>query len=365
MKARRWLSAVHRYLGLSVGLLFMLLGLSGSIITYQEELDAWLDPALLTTANCGERVRLDVAEAAVRSAMPTGAHLQRARLAHRPGGVTSWFYLDRQGLPWEMTQDPCTARVLGVRQADAHLLAWIYRLHGSLLMGDAGYVLLGVTACGLLVLLGCGIWLWWPRHGRWRSALTVKWSSSPARWQFDLHRAAGAYSSLLLLVPVFTGVYMALPPVMTSVVSLWSTVTSYDPPASDVAGPVAVNLRQAVDRALETLPDANPKVLVMPADGGGVYEINLFKTGDRQWRKHGEWTVFIGATTGRVLRVDAPSGHTAGDRFIRWQFPLHSGEAFGDIHRLVVALAGLVPSLLGVTGVLMWLRKRRKSHRHC
>lgn len=52
---------------------------------------------------------------------------------------------------------------------------------------------------------------------------------------------------------------------------------------------------------------------------------------------------------------------TGGDAFLSWMFPLHSGEAFGTAHRVFMTVAGLLPLGFFVTGLLLWLRRRRPA----
>ena len=59
-----------------------------------------------------------------------------------------------------------------------------------------------------------------------------------------------------------------------------------------------------------------------------------------------------------MLRADR-STRRASDGFILWQRILHEGSAFGIPGRIITLLGGLLPSTLMVTGLLMWLRKRR------
>lgn len=357
MRTRRWWMRVHRYIGLSAGLLLVLLGLTGSVITYQQELDARLHPDLLKVRSPGPWMPLDRMEARARAAMPAGAVLRWARMPHADDGAVSWFFADARGQSWETTIDPVTLQVLGRRESDAHLLAWIYEFHATLLMGLAGNVALAVEAIAVLCLIGAGLWLWWPRRRHhWHQALRVKLGSSPARLHFDLHRVTGAYVAPLLIVSGFTGIYMALPPLMNGAVSLLSPVTPHEAPRGS-AGPVRLTLDEAVRLARQVYPGTSPKVLVLPTEG--VYEINLSRPGDRLSRKTGEWTVFIDAATGKVLRKVGPEGGSGGDRFIRWMFPLHNGEAFGEAGRAVVCAVGLVPVLLAITGWSIWLRRRR------
>jgi uncharacterized iron-regulated membrane protein len=54
---------------------------------------------------------------------------------------------------------------------------------------------------------------------------------------------------------------------------------------------------------------------------------------------------------------------TAGETFMEWLYPLHSGEAFGDVGRPITLLIGLTPLILFVTGFMRWRGKRRARRR--
>ncbi|MGZ5922245.1 MAG: PepSY domain-containing protein, partial [Rhizomicrobium sp.] len=58
----------------------------------------------------------------------------------------------------------------------------------------------------------------------------------------------------------------------------------------------------------------------------------------------------------RIVAVRDPSGS-----FLAWQRPLHQGVGLGPVWRALVFLTGLVPTLFVVTGMMMWLKKRRRN----
>jgi len=66
--------------------------------------------------------------------------------------------------------------------------------------------------------------------------------------------------------------------------------------------------------------------------------------------------------SGEVLAITDPAHGTGGDVFMQWQWPLHSGQAFGWTGRILVCIAGLMCPLLFVTGVIRWLQKRKVKH---
>jgi uncharacterized iron-regulated membrane protein len=50
---------------------------------------------------------------------------------------------------------------------------------------------------------------------------------------------------------------------------------------------------------------------------------------------------------------------TAGEIFTHWQWPLHSGQAFGMTGRVLIFITGLICPILFATGIIRWLQKRK------
>jgi uncharacterized iron-regulated membrane protein len=68
-------------------------------------------------------------------------------------------------------------------------------------------------------------------------------------------------------------------------------------------------------------------------------------------------TILVNDRNGELSQLPLP---LAGDRLAQWMRWLHEGSHTGVIWRFVVFLTGIFPIVLGVTGVMMWLRDRRR-----
>lgn len=78
-----------------------------------------------------------------------------------------------------------------------------------------------------------------------------------------------------------------------------------------------------------------------------------------------ERIVTVEALTGRIVCVrDANTRKSAGETFLDWQWPLHSGKAFGWTGRILVFLSGLTLPLMFITGMIRWLQKRRAQKKY-
>lgn len=366
LRLRRLWITTHRWIGLTVGLLFVLVGLTGSVLVFDHAIDEWLHPELLLTRGSGERVPLAEvtgrAEAAYAAAHPGEAAKAEAVGSPRvENGVwVTWFQGGTEAAPvWTMVfVDPYSGAVTGQRVWGEDPVGTIYRLHYTLLGGAWGTAAVGVAGIVLMVSVVSGVWLWWPLWKRgWRAAFAVR---RGRRFQYDLHKAVGIVISPVLLVVAFTGIYMIFPGLIRPVVTLFSEETK---PIEGLKsgkgdGEKSLSAEEAIATALRRFPEAKFDHLHPPKTADGAFEVGLRQPGEVQ-RSFGATQVWVDRHTGEVLAVRDPKRLTAADTFFAWQFPLHNGEAFGLPGRLVVFASGFAPAVLYVTGFVVWWRRRR------
>lgn len=363
---QRWVT-VHRWLGLVAGLLFAVMGLSGSVLVYYQELDQWLNPALALPQDRGAiqpMTRILAAAQAkadgrfVHSVYPAGPDFPVHHVWLTPSAAD-------QSRMWEMLVDPRSARVLGERQAvpvfspdRATLMNTIYTLHYNLFAGPIGATLVGLIGLVLLASVVSGIVLWWPRGAKWRQALTLKRGARGHRLHVDLHRLAGSYGVVLIALAAFTGVCLVFPDYVARL---------FPPEARPAAATARAKLPGAgphpdADRVLaaarEPMPGTAPVLLWLPGAKGADWSVTLREPQGIAFAG-GKSDVVIDRASGRITRLDAYAAASRADAFQAWQLPLHNGTAFGGVGRILMCIAGLLPTLLLITGTLIFLRRRR------
>lgn len=360
---RTWLS-VHRWLGLTVGLVLVLIGLTGSLLVFDHAIDEWLNPELLLTEGSGQThsiaQMIDTAEASTGDPSSPAIAVSRPRVDN--GVWTVWFARGETESPKFLAVhvDPYSGAVTGSRIWGEDLMSWIYRLHFQLVAGFTGSVLVGLIGIILLVSIATGIYLWWPlwKHSL-RSAFAIR---RGRKFSFDLHKTLGIGSAALLTVVAFTGVYMEFPYVFTAVAKTFTSVTDGEPELASAkqASRDPLTPDQALEIAKQTFPGATFDHLHPPTGEYGTYEV-AFRQPDEIQTSFGRSQVFMDQYSGEVLEVRSPGTFTTADAFFAWQFPLHNGEAFGLVGRWVILLLGLTPAILYVSGATVWWRRRRSK----
>jgi uncharacterized iron-regulated membrane protein len=380
LKARRkhWLT-VHLWLGLVLGLLLSIYGITGSILVFHEEIEEWLNSELLIVSvpesSASYRPLAAIFEAG-RKAMPAQA---KHAFATYPRNAEAAFKLrytvaaaDGAAETWQVAVDPYTAKVTGKRLQDRSdslipktFIDFMFKLHYALLITshDVSTVVVGLSGALLIISVLTGVIVWWPLTGRWRQALTVKAKASAERLHYDLHKTAGFYTALAMVPVLFSGVYMVLPHNVVPVLELFSPVTyrywfRSTPPAG---GGQAIGMDEAIAIALQRYPTGRPHFVYgapTPTKAYTVCQEGVDAPGSLLQRR----CLVIDRYSGKILDADDPTTGTAGEVFTHWQWPLHSGRAFGMTGRILVFLTGLACPVLYVTGVIRWLQKRKAKN---
>ncbi|WP_424363131.1 PepSY-associated TM helix domain-containing protein [Methylocystis parvus] len=382
LKARRkfWLD-IHLYIGLVAGAMLTVIGVTGAIMVFYQEIDEILDPAMFVSKAPpqGEVAFLPLRDIrlSLEAAVPQGAKLGGIRAPRNERGCYKAYY---EPVPerdtWRLCIDPYTAKVLGnkiywSKSGFLHhsFMSFLFQLHWSLLFydsfGEPG-VVVGITAILLVVSVLSGLYLWWPTPGKWVSSFTLKRGARGERLNYDLHKLGGLYTAVVMLSVLISGVSMNLHDQFVWVVDHVAPLSAAERgliKSSEPRGRARMPFEEAEAYARARYPQGRLDEIVFPEDERGVYQV-VRKGVDEVSRFVGTRVVLVDQYSGETLGVKDPQTGTAGDVFMQWQWPLHSGQAFGWTGRILVMITGLICPLLFVTGVIRWLQKRAARRTH-
>lgn len=386
---RRFCVRLHRYAGLAIAGFLVVAGLTGSILAFNDELDAWLNPELFEAKQAGEL--LPPSEIAKRvEALDPRAVAAWIPLKVEPGASAAvWVSTEHDPKTGEHYEigfnqvfvEPSTGEILGKREwgtisvAKQDLIPFLYVLHYSLhIPGSAGLWIMGIAAIVWIFDCFVGAYLTFPRgepfFRKWKPAWLIKLGASGHRVVLDTHRASGLWLWGLLLGIGISAVYLALPeqvfmPVVKSVATLTPEPGEGREHREKLIVP-KIKFEEAVARAEEEA--ARRGIVEKPAFVNwdfehGVYYVGYQRTQYRAGPGLGAATFSFDDMDGRLLGASIPGQGTPGDVFIQVQFPLHSGEIAGLPGRIAICIIGILVAVLSITGVLVWARKRGSRRR--
>ncbi|WP_162009778.1 PepSY-associated TM helix domain-containing protein [Methylocystis heyeri] len=395
--ARKFWTWTHRWIGLIVGVYFVVAGLSGSLLAFWQDIDELLNPNLMRVSPPREDASyksIDEILAAARAQFPDSVKVRTdtpvfVRLPRHRAGAVEIAYMT--GLPSKdqlqeakrtkdaskldmgsiaghsVFVDPYTALVKGERFGGWSLrpltMPFVYMmmsLHCALLWEPFGRLTIAGVGLVLLISTIIGLCLWLPRNGSWGKAIRIKLGAKPERVVYDIHKALGVCFGVVLLVSIFSGMYMNFKPPWRALVSFFSPVrqlrTDFESEPANGRAPLTASAAVAI--ADGAFPDGWLQTLLLPRGPQGVYVIGKHLEGEINQASTSRMLV-IDQYSGKIFARQDPREFSAGERFLDWQYPLHSGEAFGDAGRAFMAIFGLVPLTLYVTGFIRWRHKSR------
>ncbi len=351
---------VHRTLGLGLGLALAITGLSGSALVFRQEIDRALNPALLRTTAHDGRASLEAAIAQVERAYP-GAAIARIRM---PASADATLEFTLAGAPARQVYvDPRRGTILGARRETDALMGWLFQLHSHWLAGDRGEQVAGWLGVVLFAMGISGLVTWWPRPGgETRRGLRVRWSATPHRVRFDLHRAVGFWSSSFLVLAGLTGAALVFHDAARSTLAALlpgERAPTAVPVASSPASLPALGADSLLAIAERAQPGGTISYITLPHGTTGPFRVRRRLPGELH--PNGRSMVSLDPRTGAVLeRFDARAASLAA-RADYAGYPLHIGRVGGIATRVLALLVGLTPALLGITGWSMWRRRRRNA----
>jgi uncharacterized iron-regulated membrane protein len=247
--------------------------------------------------------------------------------------------------------DPVSLHVIDVAPPMGGIIRFSHDFHGSLLIsGGNGRTLVGVLGGLMLISALTGLWLWWPAVGGFLRGL--RWRRH-RHLDGNLHHLAGFWTALPLAVLSLTGVFISFPSILNAVAG---------PPAGQ-GGPggmqrgrpmplaeTRLTPDQAVAAALPMAKGA-PAMITWPTDRQPDWRIT-FGGGEAGKRSN----VAVSDETG-VAEKARPEQRRPGANGLSRR--IHDGDGMGFIWQLIIFISGITPAILGITGIIMWLRMRR------
>jgi len=370
---RRSLFTVHMWIGLILGLLLAALGLSGSLLVYDEQIGNLINPPPRATT-AGQPLPLSMIQDIVGETVGRPGQMQ-IFLPQKPGEVISvrvggispmgvrpeaGNQMDRPGMNTEGRRsregggegrglqlfiDPVSGEVLGTRTALLPaFLTFAHQLHGNFLLGrDGRSLVVGWLGVAMLLLGLSGLVLWWPKRGQWKYAFGVRKTAQGLRFHRELHAATGIWIFLVFMAVSFSGVVLAWPQVMGA-----NPPGARGVPIVEATDGKRLGATEAVIAASAAVPGLVPRSVTIPARRDQAIAVNYLSNGAIAA------TVFVDPYRGKVLSVRDSS-----QSFMAWMRPVHQGS-LGPVWQILVFLSGLVPSLFIVTGLIMWSTKRKR-----
>jgi uncharacterized iron-regulated membrane protein len=362
---KRWFGKWHIYLGIISGLILAVVGFTGSILTFQDEIDAALNKNLFEVQEGMRKIPLEAAVSLVREKYP-GLTFDYAMNENDAPGMAYRFY--DFASEKEFFINPYTGTLSGKRLYESSFIRVVMDIHTSLLVPKAGEYITGIAALILLILTISGLRLWIPQ--KWKqlkSVLTVKFSGSFKRQNYDWHNVIGFYSSPVVIFLSLTGVCITFSVVIVPMLFMLSGKSPksveqiFDAHSGYTKNAVRLSPEQAAAVVYRQMPDSRIGGIALPGDSTGTYRFDMLSPGLPEDGKRE--MLIIDQYSGRTLLNSRKDFPQAGNAYLAWLTSLHYGSFGGMPTKILACLGGLSPLALLITGFLIWYPRWRKQKR--
>jgi len=368
----RW----HFYAGLIIAPVLIIMSVTGGMYLLQPQIEDALYGDLLYLPQAHEG---PVDHDALITAATTGTDAARIHAYSPPMAADRSAAVDlttTQGDRLTAYIDPAAGTILGTVSEDWRPMTLARKIHGGLMLGKPGEVIVELVACWTLVMVATGLFLWWPRKTRNQgTALPRKGLTGRAFWR-DWHAVPGAWAGLWIAAIILTGLPWS---------TLWGGAYAALGKATGEGLPAAIFTERPHSASDMSLPDISMSDLIARIDAQDV--THTYKI-DYPWFANGVYAVM-------PLREAGSTRNAAGDTFgnraadmayvfldrrtgdvlldLRWQdlgtlgqastlgVQFHEGRLFGAANQIINLAAILILIALALTGPLMWWTRRPKG----
>lgn len=378
---RKRLYFLHRWTGLSLALLGILVFFSGALVTFHEELEAWATRGdriapLTQIANFNLDQTWFVAKQGV-----SAEYLHQVDITRHPHGPLSFFmhkHVTNNGQVSEFgvyrVVDPRTGKLLVSRTGPratvttplprSALAHFFVQLHTVLLLPRTlGLIATGLVGFGLTLLIGTGTLVHRPT---WSKLVAIPRTHRLRLWFGDLHRQLGSWTLPYTAILALTGTFFSLATtVLIPVLALVAFNGDQSALIQVLVGKSEVSQSSAVASLDPMLRDASSRT-----DNGNLRFLFL-----EHWGEQDASAVFFmrkpnalgdldlnhvyDGHSGEFLHTKPRLGTTAslGGSLFKLMGDLHYGTLLGTLTKVLWSLCGLATCLIACSGLLVFIAR--------
>jgi uncharacterized iron-regulated membrane protein len=357
-KTRKTFLFIHRWLGLTAGLVVFIVSIAGCIYVFEEEWREAFQYKYFHVRNIGDkRKSLTQLKDVVHKTYPK-ERITQVRFLEKEDAA--FVFLTKKELA--ISINPYTGEIIGHRDLKKDFMSVVLNIHRTLLMGKVGKEIIRWNVLIFFVMCISGLVLWWPKQKRFfKNAVTIKWKvKSWKRLNWGLHSVLGFYALFVLLIISLTGIFW----VFDTAKNIVSVVTQS--PVVEIpklkSTPSVLTEKNPLDSAYAYASRQNPGAMQtfvsVPEDSVAPIRI-LFRYPYTIVRK--QTIAWFDQYSLVNLRTDAYQKYSRYEYVSRSIYDFHTGRMLGLGSKIIYFLASLFAASLPVTGTMIWLGRRKKK----
>lgn len=348
-RVNRTIFKFHSYIGFTTGIALLLIGLSGSILVFNEEIDHLLYSHLLTVKQTENKLSLDSAYHLIQERFSEMDYTGFNELPQHDS-ASYQFFMKKGSTQYKAFLDPYTGKILHGGERYDQWMDWLLLFHYTFTIPVWGD--LAVAILSILLLMSCitGIVVY---RKHFLKVILFKIPFKFKNWRTSsssLHRIIGVWSLLFNVMIAITAFWM---------MRYAFTETNFK---REENGRKATAITFSIDETLKKIklkyPDFQATKFFLPShDHEPAYVYGY----------SGSQSFFLGDYYDEIVLADDTlktnffSQKELSEKIESIVFPIHAGVYGNILIKIVYAISGLTPGLLSITGFLLWWRRQRKN----
>jgi uncharacterized iron-regulated membrane protein len=351
-KAFRYL---HLWLGLASGLVVFIVAITGCIYAFEKEIKSIVYQDILSVEKNDSAQSLDKLLSAVKKEYKKPG----IKTIFVPADSTSSVQFNLKN-KLSVFLNPYTGAITGTIHQDNSFFGIVLQIHRSLLLGEFGKKITGISAFIFLFMIISGMILWWPKGKLNKQKFSLKRNTSPKRLNYDLHSVMGFYASWIIIFTVFTGLIWSFKWLEAGMYSMAGSKKEKKQYHSAYIDSTCFSLEKTLSLCRQEFPDHKEIFIAFPEDSNGVYRFNLRNNNYGGFYKY-QHQLYFDQYTGNIIKKQLFEETQKGDKLKAINYDVHTGKILGLPGQLLVFFAALITASLPITGFIMWRNKRKKK----
>jgi uncharacterized iron-regulated membrane protein len=367
MSFKKIIGKVHLWLGLTSGLIVVVIALTGCLYAFQEEIQNMTQPFRFVEAQSKPYLPPSQLRVIAEKQLP-GKHIHSVQYGHQTDAARVSFYSPDPEYYYIVFVDPYNGQVLKTKDMHAGFFHFVLEGHFYLWLPHAiGQPVVASATLVFLVMMITGLILWWPKNKAARKQrFNVKWNARWRRKNYDLHNVLGFYMTWVVIFIALTGLVWGFEWfAKASYRSLGGEKSvMYQEPFSDTTHMTTL-YQQPVDIIWNKLQrettTAETIEVHFPETAAASIAVNINPDAKTYWqtdyRYFDQYTLkelSAGHVWGRF-----PEARTA-DKIFRMNYDIHTGAILGLPGKFLAFFASLIAASLPVTGFMIWMGRRKR-----
>ena len=368
---------LHLILGLSAGFILLIVGFTGAMLSFEKEIlnlinkDTFKvvaqEQGKLSTKELLEKFQEQKPQSKINSITFSSSNDDSSMINVAGSGENA-----RKGVTYYV--NPYTAEILP-EVSGQFFFKTVESIHRRLLLDDFGKQVVGISVICLLFLMFSGIYIYYPRLKKsFSQSLKLNFQSKGRFFLSNLHSVIGMWVIPFYLVASLTGLYWSYDWFSDSI----HQITGVEKTKKHMHHSQEKSNQQNEMKTLQIVEKKSFDDVSLAVDTFNTLIENKYSTATLRFPQKGtvysfsyialdasheraKNTLEFDIKTKEISKHDKFEDKTLLQQLMGSILPLHTGEYFGVVGQTLMFLASFMMPLFAVTGLMLYIKRRKKN----